>query len=145
MRNLKKTEKNIGGKGKLTDKIIDRLQNYYGIAIRSNVGDAKAMKDAIYASLFHVASSKEFNFHDHCPEGENSWCRYKSDKATGLDTYKAGAGLPKNIIYTIKPIYKDLSDSKLLDRCIHGKTQNQNESFNSLIWERLPKSTYMYH
>ena len=64
LRNLKKTEKNIGGKGKLTDKIIDRLQNYYGIAIRSNVGDAKAMKDAIYASrqknsTFMIIAQKE--------------------------------------------------------------------------------------
>ena len=32
LRKLKK-----GGKGKLTDAIIDKLQNYYGIAIRSNV------------------------------------------------------------------------------------------------------------
>lgn len=143
LRNLKKTVKNIGGKGKLTDKIIDRLQNYYGIAVRSNVGDAKAMKTAIHASLFHVASSKENNYHHHCPDGENSWCRFKSDKATGLSTYKPGAGLPKKIIYTIRPIYEDLSNSKLLDKCVHGKTQNQNESFNSLIWERLPKATYV--
>ena len=28
----------MGGKAKLTDRMIDRLQNYYGIAIRSNVG-----------------------------------------------------------------------------------------------------------
>ena len=26
-------EKKLGGKGKLTDKMIDRLQNYYGVAV----------------------------------------------------------------------------------------------------------------
>ncbi|GFU66020.1 hypothetical protein TNCV_4515741 [Trichonephila clavipes] len=28
----------MSGKGKLNDYFIDRLQNYYGIAVRSNVG-----------------------------------------------------------------------------------------------------------
>ncbi|GFU50554.1 uncharacterized protein TNCV_4884171 [Trichonephila clavipes] len=38
LRKLKKNTKGLGGKGKLTDKFIDKLQNYYGIAIHSNVG-----------------------------------------------------------------------------------------------------------
>ena len=46
-----------GGKGKLTKAIIYRLQNYYGITIRSNKDDIAGMKTASYASLFHVASS----------------------------------------------------------------------------------------
>ena len=29
-----------------------------------------------------------------------------------------------------------------LKKCLHGKTQNQNESFNSTIWERAPKMNY---
>ena len=36
MRSLKKRENGLGGRGKLTDATIDRLQNYYGIAIRQN-------------------------------------------------------------------------------------------------------------
>ena len=55
LRNLKKTEKGLIKLG-LTDKIIDRLQNYYGIAIRSNVGDLDTMKKwcekSVSASLF---------------------------------------------------------------------------------------------
>ena len=31
--------KKISGTGRLTKKVIDKLQNYYGMAIRSNVGD----------------------------------------------------------------------------------------------------------
>ena len=50
-RKLKKTEKGIIILG-FTDKIIDRLQNYYGMAIRSNVGDLDTMKKAIFAVLF---------------------------------------------------------------------------------------------
>ncbi|KAG8292029.1 hypothetical protein J6590_108603 [Homalodisca vitripennis] len=43
----------------------------------------------------------------------------------------------------IKPIYKDLSAPALLKRCLHGKTQNPNESINSVIWNRLPKTTFV--
>ena len=47
------------------------------------------------------------------------------------------------VITHIKPIYEVLSKDELLEKCVHGKTQNQNESFNALIWERLPKTTYV--
>ena len=53
----------MGGKGKLTDRMIDMLQNYCGIAIRSNVGNLSGMKKEIYASLMHWASSKDQNPH----------------------------------------------------------------------------------
>ena len=32
-----------------------------------------------------------------------------------------------------------ISDSKLLERCVRGKTQNNNECINSLVWHRCPK------
>ena len=44
-------------KSRLTDPIIDKLQNYFGIALRSNIGNLENIKGAILASLFHVASS----------------------------------------------------------------------------------------
>ena len=64
----KTTRKGLGGKGKFTNAIIDKLQAYYGIAIRSNSNNLSGMKKAIHASLFHVASSSSNNYHDHCPE-----------------------------------------------------------------------------
>jgi len=45
LRNLKKKEKGLGGRGKLTDATIDRLQNYYGIAIRQNKINKIEMKN----------------------------------------------------------------------------------------------------
>ena len=27
------------------------------------------------------------------------------------------------------------------EKCLHGKAQNANESFNDTIWERIPKNT----
>ena len=143
LRNLKKREKGLGGRGRLTDAVIDRLQNFFGLAIRQNKGDLQGMKNAVLASLFHVASSKTHDYHfPHCPTGPDSWCKLNADKANKTSTYKPGPGLPVNIIYKIKPIYEALSKDSELVKCLHGKTQNANESFNGLIWERVPKSEY---
>ena len=58
--------------------------------------------------------------------------------------YKPGPGLPHNNISLVKPIYCRLSNNALLSKCLDdGKTQNQNESFNGMIWNRLPKSTFV--
>ena len=37
----------------------------------------------------------------------------------------------------------DLSDDELLKKRQHGKTQNNNESRNNLIWKRYPKDVYV--
>ena len=50
-------------------------------AIRSNVGSLAVMKTAIFAAWCHVASSNNNNFHDHCPDGPNSYCMFKIDEA----------------------------------------------------------------
>ena len=47
-----------------------------------------------------------------------------------------------DIVNLIKPIYLGLIKENELKKCLHGKTQNQNESFNSIIWERPPKTKY---
>ena len=141
---LKKRVKGLGGRGKLTQAIIDRLQNYYGIAIRQNVGELKKMQDATRATLFHVASSEQNNYHTaYCPEGKDSWCLYQQDQANKTHHHKPGPGLPMSVITHVKPIFADLSSEKLLKDCLHGKTQNHNESFNGTIWERLPKSKFV--
>ena len=46
------------------------------------------------------------------------------------------------IILKLKPIFHELGSEKLLKKCLHGLTQNQNESFNSMIWDRLLKTKY---
>ena len=43
----------------------------------------------------------------------------------------------------LKPMYAELTSDEMLQRCLHGMTQNQNESFNAMIWERIPKSTFI--
>jgi len=93
LRELKKNVRGLGGRGKLTDAVIDKLQNYYGIAVRSNVDNLNGMQSAVLASLFHVASSKDNNYHTHCPTGADSWCKFNADKHNGTSEYKPGPGL----------------------------------------------------
>ncbi|XP_050464557.1 tigger transposable element-derived protein 1-like [Cataglyphis hispanica] len=42
----------------------------------------------------------------------------------------------------LKPVYEILSKEELLQRCLGGYTQNNNESYNQKIWKIAPKSTF---
>ena len=48
--------------------------------------------------------------------------------------------LSKTVFEVIKPIYEDLSIDNLLNRCLGGFTQNNNESFNATVWS-MPAKT----
>ena len=39
--------------------------------------------------------------------------------------------------------FKDLGCDELLKKCMHGETQNINESLNNLIWTKCPKQVYV--
>ncbi|XP_077287143.1 uncharacterized protein LOC143911918 [Arctopsyche grandis] len=39
----------------------------------------------------------------------------------------------------LKPIFEDLSRRDLLERCLGNNTQNNNESYNGLLWHFSPK------
>jgi hypothetical protein len=93
--------------------------------------------------MYHCAASKRRNIHNLCPDGPDSWCRFKQDRANNTSKYKPGAGLPDNILKLVKPIYERLSNDELLKKCLDGKTQNQNESLNGMIWKRLPKIVFV--
>ena len=51
--------------------------------------------------------------------------------------------MPNDVIKHVKPIFKALANDDLLSRCLHGLTQNQNESFNGTIWNRIPKHRFV--
>ncbi|KAJ8865606.1 hypothetical protein PR048_033126, partial [Dryococelus australis] len=51
--------------------------------------------------------------------------------------------IPEAVMEVVKPIYRDFAHPDLLRTCLHVKTQNPNESFNNLIWTRLPKNVFV--
>ncbi|GFV93361.1 uncharacterized protein TNCV_3685841 [Trichonephila clavipes] len=84
LRKLKSRNKGLGEKGKLTDGLINKLQNYYGIAIRSNIGNLDKMQSAVIAAYFHCCSSKHQPEHGQCPVGDESWCKFQRAKASNI-------------------------------------------------------------
>ena len=65
--------------------------------------------------------------------------KYQQDISNMTKTYAVGPGLPKSVILHVQPIFVELTEDALLEKCLHDKTQNQNESFNGMIWQRIPK------
>ncbi|GFS68309.1 uncharacterized protein TNCV_5029031 [Trichonephila clavipes] len=43
----------------------------------------------------------------------------------------------------MRPVFRDLANPELLKKCLHGGTQNPNESVNIVIWSRVPKKTFV--
>ncbi|GFU34567.1 uncharacterized protein TNCV_1992981 [Trichonephila clavipes] len=129
--------KSIGGKGRLTDLIT----TYYGNAIRQNKTCLSDMRKAVWAVYFHIRSSGEEPLHSFCPVGSNSWCKYQNQVVEGsVETFRHSNKLPVAVMNAIKPVFNDLSQPKLLQKCLGGNTQNNNESINSLIWKLCPKT-----
>lgn len=141
--------KKIQGKGRLTDKIVNKMQNYFGIAIRNNSAIAwdndrdkalYAMKKGVLAVLWHCTDfSETADRHKFCPRQPDSWCKYWH--AGKNDT--SSVNLPLAIHRVIRPIFMDLRDDNLLNRCLDGTTQNPNEAVNQIIWKKCPKDTFV--
>jgi len=99
------------------------------------------MNDAIWAIFLHYKSTNDDPQHHKCPAGADSWCEYQKALATtGIEDFHHDyEPFPDEVITAIEPIYEDLSKDELLQRCVGGFTQNNNESLNQLIWRISPK------
>ena len=82
--------KTVGGVGRLTDKIIDRIQTYYGYAIRHNKGNEEKIIKATWAVCYHMILGPSYSLiaqHSFCPDGKDSWCKFKKDLFYNTSTY----------------------------------------------------------
>ncbi|GFV31134.1 uncharacterized protein TNCV_4314591 [Trichonephila clavipes] len=134
--------KNISERGRLTLKEVDSIQHYYGLAIRKNLSSVEDMKRAIWDIYFHKLSTEDNPQHALCPLGEDSWCGYNRSIVTG-EFYIHKHSLPESILLKVKKVFRDLTEKDLLKKCLHGRTQNPNESFNKCIWERIHKTVFV--
>ena len=91
-------EKNKG-LGQLTKPIIDKLQNYFGIALRSNLSTVEHMRKAIFASFLHVAIPESNNYH--------AQCNILVSVSRG-NLYKPGVGLSASVIKFVRHLYMAL-------------------------------------
>ena len=149
---LRKLKKEYGGiklsdgkglRGRLGDKEINKLQNYFGIAIRKNSHSVQDMQKSIGAVLYHCSETIDPDArHIFCDKTDGTWCKYQKAKLEGKDCVDK-PGIPIAIKEIISPIFMDLSKPELLIKCLHGKTQNNNECLNGVIWKRLPKDIFV--
>ena len=128
---------------------MNKMQNFYGMSIRQNTlsawnGDKALalynMKKSVLAVLWHSTDSENNDDrHQFCPRSSESWCKYwQGDKS-----YKSSINLPAVIKEVIQPIFLDLRADALLSRCLDGATQNPNEAFNQIIWQKCPKNIFV--
>lgn len=130
----------IGGKkGRLTDVVIDSLQNYYGLAIRRNKNDLDKMKKDIWSIYYHKSSTDDQPRHDSCDE---SWCKFKQTTNENKP-YHHKNSLDEAVMELIKLTFNALTAQDLLKKCLHGRTQNVNKGFNNVLWTRVPKQTFV--
>ena len=47
--------------------------------------------------------------------------------------------IPEAIVQLLKPVYARLGARGLLEKCVHGYTQNANESLHAVMWKHCPK------
>ena len=146
MRGKKLTDgKTVGGAGRLTDRVIDSIQNYYGKAIRANKGNLNGMDNDIFAIYDHMIRDDEKPIivqHSRCPKGKSTWCKYWKDIQEKTNTYDEDKRLPSVFQKELKPIFDRLSEEGLLKRCLLGVTQNQNEALHGILWKICPKTTF---
>lgn len=128
---------------------VGRLSKYYRNAIyrdpramysvEGREMGVEKMRKAVMAVLYHSVKQDDHSAsHQYCPDGDDenpSWCEYKrkgsmEDKGHHLDGV---------FLDLLLPAFKRLSGQDLFLKCPPGHTQNQNESFNALIWQRCPK------
>lgn len=77
-----------------------------------------------------------------CPAGADSWCGFNKAKSENK-TYEHKDSLSYDVMVEIKSIYRALTQTELLKKCLHGHTQNPNESFNNVVWAKIPKRVFM--
>ncbi|XP_068212243.1 uncharacterized protein [Palaemon carinicauda] len=144
--------KYLRGKGKLSDTTIGHLVMCLSAAIRraksyDECDRLEKLRRDILATLLHVTSTDEAPDHSLCPDGERSWCFYKADISRGKEPrthqqMKVKINLPPDVKHLLQEVYDSLTTDELLERCLKGRTQNINESFNGKLWAKCPKTKF---
>jgi hypothetical protein len=112
--------KPLGGKGRPTQSKIDKLQNYYGLAIRRNVTSLEVMTAAVWAVFFCKLLTNEKPQHGVCPSGDDSWCKFKNSAISGV-AYELKHYLPAAVTDAIKPVFRELAGVDPLKKCFQGE------------------------
>ncbi|GFW36431.1 uncharacterized protein TNCV_1343921 [Trichonephila clavipes] len=122
---------------------IGHVQKRVGSRLREAEKIYKGLGGKSHCCIFIVAPQNKKPMHGQCPSGSDTWCKYQKAKQEGKLYKHRTAGLPNAVLNTVKNTYMDLCDQSLLEKCLHGKTQNANGSFNGVLWSIIPKETFV--
>ncbi|GFW03944.1 uncharacterized protein TNCV_2050601 [Trichonephila clavipes] len=106
------------------------------------------LKDTSQNNECHCCSTREKPMYGQYPIGADSWFKrsapHQRSKANGKQFLEKSAGLSANTLNVVKSEYMKLCDKQLFShKCLQGKTQNANESFNEYMWQIAPKETFI--
>lgn len=93
------------------------------------------MRQAAWATWYHMASTDENPMHDFCNPDH---CQIYRD----VDYKHDGHSLPPAVCSAIKPAYDELCREESLRQVLQGGTTNANESFHRIIWSLCSKKKY---
>lgn len=122
----------------LTGKVMKSMSLFYSLAIRKYPDDIVKMSNEIWAGYYHRISTDENPQHQKC---DISWCKYLKAQAE-KQTFKHDPALSKEVQEIVEPIFESLTEPELLQRCLGGNNQNNNESFNNCLWSLIPKNHF---
>lgn len=112
----------------------------------NNLGNVEDMQKAIWATLYHCASTDAKPHHTRCPAGTESWCFFRKAQAQGkrppLHANHNATAISQQVFKELIPIYRRVASPELMGKIMHGKTQNSNESLNNVIWTLCPKEVF---
>ena len=97
--------KGVGGTGRLTEGMIDRIQNIQN-------SDIDSMKKAINAILHHMIKDDTMSLvqqHMYCPRHSKTWCKFWLDKLHDKGTYNESSRLPTVFKAELHPLFDRLS------------------------------------
>ena len=107
------------------------------------MGNVDGMVRDINATFFHCLSTDRYPQHQFCPKGKESLCKYNSALAKQETLPPHKPKIPRDLAKYVRPVFIRLSNWDLLEWCSLGATQNQNESFNNLVWSKASKTQFL--
>ena len=120
------------------------------MAIRSSrQTNITQMKMAIAAVLCHcvrkVVDGVEdlADRHKYCPKSDGTWCKYQKSVLDKSEFKGDRMNISEEVYEKIRLVWLRLAEGALLEKYLHGRTQNVNEAFNAVVWQRCPKTIFV--
>ncbi|GFX65573.1 uncharacterized protein TNCV_5083091 [Trichonephila clavipes] len=138
LRKLKSKNKNLSGKGKLTDSFIDRLQNYYGLLFVAMLETYPVFSKMLLRLCFIAHQVSRNRCMGSVPSEKIVGATTSEHCLVAKKPNEKYKGLSNEVLNTTKPTYLELCTKELLTKCLHGKTQKFKRVFK---WRYMAEST----